>query len=1209
MSLPCYEDFSGLTVDGRPASRTIWRGPMEFSPDQKRHELPELDFGPVLALQSSLEGIGTETGNIGFARKPKPLVYRACPKGIALEVRSPLPARELPPSPSSTRPAKGQLNIPILRGFPGREILGAVTDGGQWAADFEKSKSPGLPHDPGLSETIFHQHPLAKEMGLSIEHQALLGLIIPEEKTTRNRTDDYETDEENSEHERQALDQIQGTVSAIAIRSLGKKVKSLTKMKSASKLPYSSSMATMAELLIDFPPPPPIPSDQRAGFLRAAKSASSLQSKQAAPSATTLRSKRSTGIDKSLISQPIQPREEPRLTRSETTLTGFQKSSSSLSLPPVNLLISAASADLGALSRQHLSSPIMPQALGLKEFRAAKEVTYRLARPRLSPMEYARRFLIEQAKAAREGRDCNIVRPELTSFFTKNHERFILIPKIPASAMYLTPQTPFPQSSIQKPKLNLRPLAKPVVKGPRTRARNPGRSKLNIITSAVSDDEPEKEETQDACEISVNPSKPDGRPQEELCTTQILAPEKHSSLTDSLLRTLRPTSPTLSAGHHLSDQTHFVDITAVPAPLRLLGPKRINPLPRDIQALSPAIREDVSRDSDAVSTGSHDSAVTILRNGKPICLRNAAFPVEQPKERGTTLTGTMAEPEEKGCSDGHQTKEGNSENTDFPEEAVRQLAPDASPITPAVSSDMDQPPSLIIPPALQQYFDELTKKHESSKDKAQSPTPSAKSRDITSVEDSTVEKDVLISDEGKTASAATDIQSHSDQVKPSAGASSSTSNHGAKPRKSQPTRPVRFPKINVADWGPPPTPPPNKPLPPLPNRPPNPPLHGLSLRLLWPTLPTHRKPMAAVAQASSVSPVIPEQALVKSLSEAPLRQPSPRNQTQITDFFQSAGEVRGKRHRVDARFVNRTEFQDPSPPSIVQDLQRNNKLEDAARAQVKERTGGGHTIQSLATPVQVQTNKSSEDEDEEEEDSIMVNIAPELAEIPRFLAESTGHIMPGNPSISSEKTQKATGRSETAPKIPLRGQSAAALQGIAHQDSHGGKPYEQSPALRSVKSHGPSALNSLPKPEASNEPAVGSAQLNTEDKRSAQVLGANKSRTSEKTKAATSKTTGEDEYVVAKKQVKMRLLEMKSLADFRSRRTGEGGATASSSENAAQDHVRSSSGRNRIASAEASVRRNEDSMGSSSEEAQTRTHARSRRFFGMFRKDKRSDEK
>lgn len=1097
---------------------------MECSSDQKRHELPELDFGPVLALQSSLEGIGTETSNIGFARKPKPLVYKARPKGSALEIQSTLPSygpRELPPSPSSTRPAKGELDIPILRGFPGREILGAVTDEDQWAADLEKSKSPGWPHDLGLSETIFHQHPLADEMGLSIEHQALLGLIIPEQKTTRNKTNDYEADEENSENERQALDHIQGTVSATAIRSLGKRVKSLTKMKSASKLPHSSSMATMAELLIDFSPPPPIPSDHRPSFLRAAKSASSLRSKQAAPSATTLRSKRSIGIDKSLISQPIQPREEPRLTRSETTLTGFQKSSSSLSLPPVNLLVSAASADLGVLSRQHPSSPIMPQALGLKEFRAVKEVTYGLARPRLSPMEYARRFLIEQAKAAREGRDCNIARPELTSFFTKDDERFILIPKIPASAMYLTPRTPLTQSSIQKPKLHLRPIAKPVVKGPRTRARNPGPSKLNIITSAVSDDEPEKEETQGAREISVNPSKPDGRPQEELCTTQIPTPEKHSRLSDSLLRTLRPTSPTLSAGHHLSDQTHFVDITAVPAPLRLLGPKRNNPLPRDIQALSTAIREDISRDSDAASTRSNESAVTILRNGKPIHPRNATFSVEQPKERGTTVTSIMAEPEGKGCNEGHQTKEGKSENTDFPEEAIGQPEPDAGPMIQAVSSDMDRPTSLIIPPALQQYFDELTEKHNSSKDKAQSPTPSPKSRDITSVEESTVENDAPISDQGKTASAATDVQSHSGQGKPSAGASSSTSNPGAKPRKSKPTRPVRFPKINVADWGPPPTPPPNKPLPPLPNRPPNRRFMASPSTPL-PTSSHKKRPMASVAPASSGSPVIPKKALVKSLSEAPLRQPSPRNQTQITDFFQSAGEVKEQRHRIETKDVNRTKLQGPSPSSIVQRLQRRiYELEDAARAQVKERTNGGQTVQSLANPVQVQTNKSSEDDDEEE-DSIMVvrvedftyrppttnpaktqppmstlgggiysdpqpfrnmamvntysaydhrpqnghqentpksripiratttpsfgppaakcsppglvekqsisqmrsvlpapslyqtssskNLAPGVAEIPRSLAESTGHIMPGNPPISSKKTQDATGR-------------------------------------------------------------------------------------------------------------------------------------------------------------------------------------------------------
>ncbi|KAG7152222.1 hypothetical protein HYQ46_011957 [Verticillium longisporum] len=569
-----------------------------------------------------------------------------------------------------------------------------------------------------------------------------------------------------------------------------------------------------------------------------------------------------------------------------------------------------------------------------------------------------------------------------------------------------------------------------------------------------------------------------------------------------------------------------------------------SPKSRDITSVEESIvAKDVpisdqgkTADSDAASTRSNESAVTILRNGKPVHPRNATFSVERPKERGTIVTSTMAEPEGKGCNEGHQTKEGKSENTDFPEEAIEQLEPDAGPMIQAVSSDMDRPTSLIIPPALQQYFDELTEKHNSSKDKAQSPTPSPKSRDITSVEESTVEKYAPISDQGKTASAATDVQSHSGQGKPSAGASSSTSNPGAKPRKSKPTRPVRFPKINVADWGPPPTPPPNKPLPALPNRPPNRRFMASPSTPL-PTVPHTGRPMAAVAPASSVSPVIPKQALVKSLSEAPLRQPSPRNQTQITDFFQSAGEVRVQRHRtknqpisVDAKDVNMTEFEGPSPSSVVQGLQRRiNELEDAAKVQVKERTGGGPTIQSLATPVKVQTNKSFEDE-EEEEDSIMVvrvedftyrpptanpaktqppmsilgggiysdpqpfrnmavvntcsaydhrpqnghqeitpksqipiratptlsfgpldakcsppglvekqsigqmrsvlpapslyqtssskNLAPGLAEIPRFLAESTGHIMPGNPSISSKKTQEATGRSGFAAKEP-----------------------------------------------------------------------------------------------------------------------------------------------------------------------------------------------
>lgn len=58
---------------------------------------------------------------------------------------------------------------------------------------------------------------------------------------------------------------------------------------------------------------------------------------------------------------------------------------------------------------------------------------FELAPPHLSPMEYARTYLIEKAHAAKENRSCDLPKPEHKWYWTPRWEKFIIIPKIPTS--------------------------------------------------------------------------------------------------------------------------------------------------------------------------------------------------------------------------------------------------------------------------------------------------------------------------------------------------------------------------------------------------------------------------------------------------------------------------------------------------------------------------------------------------------------------------------------------------------------------------------------------------------------------------------------------------------------------------------------------------------------------------------------------------------
>lgn len=91
----------------------------------------------------------------------------------------------------------------------------------------------------------------------------------------------------------------------------------------------------------------------------------------------------------------------------------------------------------GSLWNMHAKSSsddttTITQPAHLRSTKGSK-LKHRLAKARLSPMEYARIYLIENALSERENRHCELPRPEKKWFWTPGWEKFLIIPKIPAS--------------------------------------------------------------------------------------------------------------------------------------------------------------------------------------------------------------------------------------------------------------------------------------------------------------------------------------------------------------------------------------------------------------------------------------------------------------------------------------------------------------------------------------------------------------------------------------------------------------------------------------------------------------------------------------------------------------------------------------------------------------------------------------------------------
>ncbi|EGX91812.1 hypothetical protein CCM_05969 [Cordyceps militaris CM01] len=74
---------------------------------------------------------------------------------------------------------------PLLKGMPGREISAAKTDGAAFAGEIDVPPILTYPND--LSRHEFDQHPLAKQLDISLREKIQLGLIIPRQLSSQEQ--------------------------------------------------------------------------------------------------------------------------------------------------------------------------------------------------------------------------------------------------------------------------------------------------------------------------------------------------------------------------------------------------------------------------------------------------------------------------------------------------------------------------------------------------------------------------------------------------------------------------------------------------------------------------------------------------------------------------------------------------------------------------------------------------------------------------------------------------------------------------------------------------------------------------------------------------------------------------------------------------------------------------------------------------------------
>lgn len=86
-----------------------------------------------------------------------------------------------------------------------------------------------------------------------------------------------------------------------------------------------------------------------------------------------------------------------------------------------------------------------------KKDKCSSKVHFTVAKPRLSPMEYARMYLIDKSLAKRQERPCQFPTLEKQCFWTPRWEMFLIIPRIPPAVLRNTYRVDFQSSETRLP--------------------------------------------------------------------------------------------------------------------------------------------------------------------------------------------------------------------------------------------------------------------------------------------------------------------------------------------------------------------------------------------------------------------------------------------------------------------------------------------------------------------------------------------------------------------------------------------------------------------------------------------------------------------------------------------------------------------------------------------------------------------------------------
>ncbi|EFQ34132.1 uncharacterized protein GLRG_09276 [Colletotrichum graminicola M1.001] len=428
----------------RPVSRQTHSDNTPPQTPNQVHRVPS-------TVRSRFRTSSKESSESGRSTPFSGILRRSHPRPTPIDVSRPTDETPSPTATVESAPLP-PLPTPLLAGCPGREISGAKSDGRILTCDFDEP--PVLECSDDLSRTKFHEHPLVQHIELEKgweKHQlALYGLILPAKIDNGAPTYTWDSDPEDE----QEADKNKAFGIAKDAKTPSKphtpserprtpsnilhKVKSFANYVAASEVEKEvPELPTLKELLDQFGLPPATPTEYAPGaLLRPTRSSSSLRPKtplRSVPSATKLRAKRSTGIDKSQISDPVVP-EEMRRVGADFSQVMIQRGgaangerSSPYGVPvrsPSNLISSSMSSNLPVYLLQ-------PQHPSVYSGRNEAPPKFRLASPRLSPMEYARQYLIAKARADKEGVECAMSKPALVWTWTAEYKEFLLLPHIP----------------------------------------------------------------------------------------------------------------------------------------------------------------------------------------------------------------------------------------------------------------------------------------------------------------------------------------------------------------------------------------------------------------------------------------------------------------------------------------------------------------------------------------------------------------------------------------------------------------------------------------------------------------------------------------------------------------------------------------------------------------------------------------------------------